>query len=194
MESNWRYEREDLAHALEVLEQGGLIVYPTDTIWGIGCDATNLDAVKKVFALKQREDAKALISIVDSTAKLAGLMKEVPFIAYDVIEASTTPVTIIYPSVHGLAPNLLADDGSAGIRVVDEEPFCKEMCKRFKKPIVSTSANISGAASPANFGEITDEILSGVDYVVKYRQTDSSKGKASSIIKLDVDCSFKVIR
>lgn len=194
MESNWRYEREDLAHALEVLEQGGLIVYPTDTIWGIGCDATNPDAVKKVFALKQREDAKALISIVDSTAKLAGLMKEVPFIAYDVIEASTTPVTIIYPSVHGLAPNLLADDGSAGIRVVDEEPFCKEMCKRFKKPIVSTSANISGAASPANFGEITDEILSGVDYVVKYRQTDRSKGKASSIIKLDVDCSFKVIR
>lgn len=194
MENIRRYEREDLARALEVLEQGGLILYPTDTIWGIGCDATNPEAVKKVFELKHREDAKALISIVDSPAKLIGLMKEVPFIAYELLDATTTPLTIIYPKVHGLAPNLLAEDGSAGIRVVSDEPFCRDMCLRFKHPIVSTSANISGAPSPTCFADISDEILGGVDYVVQHRQDDTSKGKASSIIKLEADGSFKLIR
>lgn len=194
MEEQERYEREDLAEALRVLEAGGVILYPTDTIWGIGCDATNKEAVEKVFKLKHRASAKALISIVDSSAKLQGLMAEVPEIAYDLIEASPTPLTVIYPGVHGLAPNLLAEDGSAGIRVVDGEPFCRELCRRLKKPIVSTSANVSGEPSPAHFGEISEAILEGVDYVVRYRQGDRRAATASSIIKLEVDGQFKVIR
>lgn len=194
MEVDERYEREDLAETLRVLEAGGVILYPTDTIWGIGCDATNAEAVQKVFELKHRASAKALISIVDSSAKLQGLMAEVPEIAYDLIEASPTPLTVIYPGVHGLAPNLLAEDGSAGIRVVDREPFCRDLCLRFKKPIVSTSANVSGAPSPAHFGEISREILDGVDYVVRYRQGDRRPATASSIIKLEVDGQFKVLR
>lgn len=194
MEVDERYEREDLSEALRVLEEGGVILYPTDTIWGIGCDATNAEAVQKVFELKHRASAKALISIVDSSAKLQGLMEEVPEIAYDLIEASPTPLTVIYPGVRGLAPNLLAEDGSAGIRVVDREPFCRDLCLRFKKPIVSTSANVSGAPSPAHFGEISQEILEGVDYVVKYRQGDRRPATASSIIKLEVDGQFKVLR
>ena len=194
MEVDERYEREDLSEALRVLEEGGVILYPTDTIWGIGCDATNAEAVQKVFELKHRASAKALISIVDSSAKLQGLMAEVPEIAYDLIEARPTPLTVIYPGVRGLAPNLLAEDGSAGIRVVDREPFCRDLCLRFKKPIVSTSANVSGAPSPAHFGEISQEILEGVDYVVKYRQGDRRPATASSIIKLEVDGQFKVLR
>lgn len=194
MERVYRYEREDIAEALRVLEQGGLIVYPTDTIWGIGCDATNAEAVQRVFELKRRASAKALISIVDSVAKLPALMREVPEIAYDLIEATTTPLTIIYPEVKGLAPNLLAEDGSAGIRVVESEPFCRDLCMRLKRPVVSTSANISGDPAPAHFGEITEEVLSGVDYVVRYRQEDRRMAKASGIIKLEVDGSFKLIR
>lgn len=194
MERVYRYEREDIAEALRVLEQGGLIVYPTDTIWGIGCDATNAEAVQRVFELKRRASAKALISIVDSVAKLPALMREVPEIAYDLIEATTTPLTIIYPEVKGLAPNLLAEDGSAGIRVVESEPFCRDLCMRLKRPVVSTSANISGDPAPAHFGEITEEVLSGADYVVRYRQEDRRMAKASGIIKLEVDGSFKLIR
>lgn len=189
-----RYDREDIAEALRVLSEGGLILYPTDTIWGIGCDATNESAVRKVFALKQRDNAKALISIVDSAAKLPGLMPEVPEIAYDLIEASPTPLTIVYPNVKGLASNLLAEDGSAGIRVVSGEPFCRDLCMRFKRPIVSTSANISGAPSPALFAEISEEVIAGVDYVVKYRQDDRRPAQSSGIIKLEVDGRFEIIR
>lgn len=192
--SNERYEREDLLRALEVLQRGGVILYPTDTIWGIGCDATNPEAVAKVYALKKREDAKALISIVDSNAKLVRLMPEIPDISYDLIDAATSPLTIIYPNVRGLAPNLLAEDGSAGIRVVDSEPFCKALGERFRKPIVSTSANFSGAPAPAHFGEIDQEIIEGVDYVVKYRQSDRTVARASNIIKLFADGTFKIIR
>lgn len=189
-----KYERDDLQRALEVLKNGGLILYPTDTIWGIGCDATNPEAVAKIYALKKRADAKAMISIVDSNAKLIGLMQEIPEISYDLIEATTTPLTIIYPNVKGLAHNLLAEDGSAAIRVVDSEPFCKALGERLHKPIVSTSANISGEPSPSHFGDICQEIIDGVDYVVKYRQGDRHKAKASSIIKLNADGTFKIIR
>lgn len=147
-----------------------------------------------MFELKRRASAKALISIVDSVAKLPALMREVPEIAYDLIEATTTPLTIIYPEVKGLAPNLLAEDGSAGIRVVESEPFCRDLCMRLKRPVVSTSANISGDPAPAHFGEITEEVLSGADYVVRYRQEDRRMAKASGIIKLEVDGSFKLIR
>ncbi|MDO5036592.1 MAG: L-threonylcarbamoyladenylate synthase [Porphyromonas sp.] len=190
-----RYDPEDLKEALQTLKNGGLILYPTDTIWGIGCDATRLEAVEKVYKLKQRADAKALISITDSSAKLMGLMKDVPEVAYDLIEATTTPLTIIYPDVHGLAQNLLAEDGSAGIRVVDE-PFCRDLCQRFRMPIVSTSANISGAPSPSVFADISNEIKEGVDYIVKYRQDERStkRKKPSSIIKLKSDGTFKLIR
>lgn len=189
-----RYEREDLLQALDVLKVGGVILYPTDTIWGVGCDATNPEAVAKVYALKRREDAKALICITDSNAKLVGLMQEIPEISYDLLEATTTPLTIIYPNVKNIAPNLLAEDGSAGIRIVDSEPFCKALCERFRKPIVSTSANISGEPAPQHFGEISQEIIDGVDYVVKYRQGDKTKSKASSIIKLNADGTFTIIR
>lgn len=188
-----RYELEDLNAALRTLNAGGLILYPTDTIWGIGCDATNPEAVARVFELKRRDDAKALISIVQTNAILPLLMDKVPPVAYDLIDAAIQPLTIIYPAVHGLAPNLLAEDGSAGIRVVDEL-FCNKLCERFRKPIVSTSANISGEPSPASFKQISDEIKSGVDYVVKYRQKEKTPHVASNIIKLEVDGAFKIIR
>lgn len=192
--SGYRYDRDDLQSALRVLQSGGLILYPTDTIWGIGCDATNAEAVEKVYQLKQRADAKALISIIDSNAKLMALMAEIPSIAYDLMEVTTTPLTIIYPNVRGLAPNLLADDGSAAIRVVDREPFCKVLGERLRKPIVSTSANLSGTPAPRHFGEIAPAIIEGVDYVVKYRQEDRTPSKASSIIKLNADGTFNLIR
>lgn len=190
-----RFEIDDLNTALGVLQQGGLILYPTDTIWGIGCDATNEDAVRRVFQLKGRDDSKALISIVDSSAKLLGLMPEVPEVAYDLIEATTTPLTIVYPNVRGVAPNLIAQDGSAAIRVIEEEPFCHHLCRRFRKPIVSTSANLSGKKAPASFADISEEIRSGVDYIVRYRQEEKKRAtKPSSIIQLFADGTFKLIR
>ncbi len=188
-----RYDLEDLNEALRTLKAGGLILYPTDTIWGIGCDATNEDAVRRVFELKKRDDAKALISIVQTNAILPLLMDEVPRVAYDLIDAALQPLTIIYPNVHGLAHNLLAEDGSAGIRVVDEL-FCNKLCERFRKPIVSTSANISGEPSPASFSAISDEVKAGVDYIVRYRQKERTPHVASNIIKLEVDGAFKIIR
>lgn len=188
-----RYDAQDMRDALRTLQNGGLILYPTDTIWGIGCDATNPDAVRKVFELKRRDDAKVLISIYHTTAILPLLMTKVPEVAYDLIDSATRPLTIIYPEVKGLAENLLAEDGSAGIRIVDEY-FCNELCRRFRKPIVSTSANISGEPSPKNFREISEEIKSGVDYVVHYRRKEREKGVASNIIKLEKDGAFVIIR
>lgn len=188
-----RYELSDLNNALEALKSGGVILYPTDTVWGIGCDATNAEAVSRVFAIKQRNDAKALISIVHSNGALGRWMKRVPDIAYDLIETATSPLTIVYPEVEGLAANLVAEDGSAGIRVVDE-PFCKKMCERFGRPIVSTSANISGAPTPSTFQKISREIIEKVDYVVEYRQKDKNPGEASNIIKLDEKGHFQIIR
>lgn len=188
-----RWELSDLNEALRVLKEGGIILYPTDTVWGIGCDATNPDAVRKVFALKQRDDAKALISIAHTNAILRNLMDNVPDIAYDLIDAATSPLTIIYPAVRGLAPNLLAEDGSAAIRIVDD-PFCIKMCERFRKPIVSTSANISGEPTPAHFGKISSAVKHGVDYIVKYRQKDRSVTTPSNIIKLEVNGTFVIIR
>ena len=193
MENKETFSREDLNAALHALESGGLILYPTDTVWGIGCDATNSEAVRKVYALKRRDDAKALISIVDSNAKLDGLMREVPEMAYDLTELANEPLTIIYPNVTGLAPNLLAEDGSAGIRVCSE-PFCQALCLRFKRPIVSTSANISGMPTPSYYAEISEEVLQGVDYIVQYRRNDSTPHRASRIMKLDVDGTFTLIR
>lgn len=184
---------EDIQKACEVLQAGGLILYPTDTIWGIGCDATNEEAVRKVYELKKRIDNKAVLVLTDSTAKLNMYVSDVPDIAWDLIEVADNPLTIIYAHAKNLASNLLGEDGSIGIRVTDEA-FSRRLCERFRKPIVSTSANISGESAPANFHEISDLIKNGVDYVVKYRQDDRSQAKPSNIIKLGDGGVIQIIR
>lgn len=184
---------EDIKQALEVLKKGGVILYPTDTIWGIGCDATNPEAVKRVYEIKKRADSKAMLVLIDSPAKLNYYIKDVPPMAWDLIELTTKPLTIIYDGARNLAENLIAEDGSVGIRVTNEE-FSRQLCFRFRKALVSTSANVSGEPSPKNFGEIADEIKLAVDYIVGYRQNEKEAGKASSIIKLGVSGQVKVIR
>lgn len=184
---------DDIKEAIKVMQEGGLILYPTDTIWGIGCDATNPEAVQKVYDLKQRSDSKALIVMLDSEAKLNYYLEEVPDLAYDLIEMADKPLTIIYDNARNVAPNLLAEDGSLAIRI-SKEKFSKELCMRFRKAVVSTSANITGQPSPASFDEIADEIKNGVDYIVKFRQEETGKNKASSIIKLGLYGEIKIIR
>ena len=184
---------EDIKQALEVLKNGGIILYPTDTIWGIGCDATNPEAVKRVYEIKQRSDSKAMLVLVDSSAKLNYYVKDIPPVAWDLIELTTKPLTIIYDGARNLAPDLLAEDGSVGIRVTDEE-FSKQLCFRFRKAIVSTSANISGQPSPGNFSEISEEVKQSVDYIVNFRQKEKGHPKPSGIIKLGADGVVKVIR
>lgn len=184
---------EEIRKACEILNAGGIILYPTDTIWGIGCDATNEDAVRKVFELKRREDSKAMIVLLDSEAKLPYYVKDVPEISWDLIEVSEKPLTIIYDDARNVASNLIAEDGSLAIRITKEK-FSNELCKRFRKALVSTSANISGSLSPLNFTEISDEIKQNVDYVVNYRQEENVKFKPSSIIKLSSNGQIKIIR
>lgn len=184
---------EDLNKAVEVLKNGGVILYPTDTIWGIGCDATNPEAVKKVYEIKHRADSKALLVLVDNEAKVQQYVRKVPRQAWDLMELTTKPLTIIFENAVNLAPDLLAEDGSVGIRVTHED-FSRDLCYRFRKAITSTSANVSGQPSPATFKDITDEIKESVDYVVKYRQNDKSRPKPSSIIKIWMDSTVKIIR
>jgi len=185
--------REDIRKACEVLQKGGVILYPTDTVWGIGCDATNEEAVKRVYAIKQRVDSKAMLVLVDSDVKVDYYVQDVPEVAWDLIQYATKPLTIIYDGARNLAPNLLAEDGSVGIRVTSEE-FSKQLCFRFRKAIVSTSANISGQPSPACFSEIQDEIKKSVDYIVGYRQDEPAGAKPSSILKLGKGGVVKIIR
>lgn len=184
---------DDIKNAFDVLVAGGLILYPTDTVWGIGCDATNEDAVRKVYELKKRTDSKALIVMIDNAVKLDYYIDGVPEIAWDLIEVTDKPLTIIYDNARNVASNLLAEDGSLAIRV-SKEKFSQELCKRFRKALVSTSANISGTPTPTNFDEISAEIKNGVDYIVKYRQDDTTKAKSSSIIKLGKGGEIKIIR
>lgn len=184
---------EDVKAALEVLQKGGVILYPTDTIWGIGCDACNADAVKRVYAIKNREDSKSMLVLMENAALLDRYVDEVPEVAFDLIELSDKPLTIIYDGAKNLAPNLIAADGSIGIRITTEA-FTRELIRRFRRPIVSTSANISGKPSPANFGEIDPEIINAVDYVVNYRQEETQKAAPSGIIKLGKGGEVKVIR
>lgn len=184
---------EDIKNAFDTLVSGGLILYPTDTIWGIGCDATNEDAVRRVYELKKRTDSKALITLLDNPVKLDYYIDGVPDIAWDLIELDDKPLTIIYDNARNIATNLIAEDGSLAIRITKEK-FSQELCKRFRKALVSTSANISSEPSPANFNEISEEIKKGVDYIVKYRQDDTAKSKASSIIKLGKSGEVKIIR
>ena len=184
---------EEIKKACEVLQAGGLILYPTDTIWGIGCDATNEEAVRKVYELKKRMDNKAVLVLTDSTAKLNMYVSDIPDIAWDLIEVADKPLTIIYAHAKNLAPNLLGEDGSVGIRITKED-FSRKLCERFRKPLVSTSANISGESAPKNFQEISDVIKNGVDYIVKYRQDDMSQAKPSNIIKLGDGGVIQIIR
>jgi len=184
---------EDLKKACEILRQGGLILYPTDTIWGIGCDATHEEAVSRVYALKQRTDHKAMLVLIDSPAKLNGYVSNIPDIAWDLLDVSDKPLTIIYPNAKNLAFNLLGEDGSVGIRITKER-FSHELCKLFRKPLVSTSANISGLPSPARFSEIAEAVKSGVDYIVQYRQKETASAKPSGIIKLGENGCIQIIR
>lgn len=185
--------REDIRQAVEVMNRGGVILYPTDTIWGLGCDATNEAAVRRVYEIKRRADAKALITLVDSEAKVQFYVRDVPEPAWDLIELSEKPLTIVYDDVRNLAPNLLAEDGSAAIRVT-REAFSKELCFRFRRAIVSTSANISGRPSPGCFAEIEEEVKKAVDYVCTSRREEHELRKASSIIKLGRGNLVTIIR
>jgi L-threonylcarbamoyladenylate synthase len=184
---------EEVKRACEVMNKGGVILYPTDTVWGIGCDATNPEAVKKVYDIKRRSDSKAMLVLVDSAVKVDFYVSDVPDVAWDLIELTDRPLTIIYDGARNLAPNLLSEDGSVGIRVTSEA-FSHRLCQQFRKAIVSTSANISGEPGAKFFAEISEEIKSAVDYIVDYRRDDTTPASPSSIIKLGKGGTVKVIR
>ena len=189
----WPFDKEDMAEAVRVLKVGGVILYPTDTVWGLGCDATNAEAVERIYRIKQRQDSKALIVLADSEAMISRYVAEVPEVAWDVIELATRPTTVIFDRGLNLAPNLLAQDGSVGIRL-SREAFSSQLCFHLRKPIVSTSANVSGQPSPRIFREIIEEIRQQVDYVVRYRQDDIKLASPSSVIKLGRGGEVKIIR
>ncbi len=184
---------EDLKKAVEVLKQGGVILYPTDTIWGIGCDATNEEAVEKLYAIKKRNKSKSMLILLDNPAKLQTYIQDVPEIAWDLIDLSDKPLTIILNGAKNLAENLINSDGTIGVRVTSEK-FSRDLCMRFRKPIVSTSANFAGEASPQNFNQINPEILNLVDYVVEYRQDELFKQTPSTILKLETNGNIEIIR
>lgn len=185
--------RDEVKRACDVLRNGGVILYPTDTVWGIGCDATNEEAVRRVYEIKRRTDSKAMLVLVDSDVKVQSFVREVPPVAWDLIELSEKPLTIVYDGARNLAPNLLAEDGSVGIRVTREE-FSKQLCFRFGRPIVSTSANVSGESAPRSFAEISDEVRQEVDYIVEVRQDEPPCNTPSGIVKLGAGGVVKVIR
>ena len=183
----------DIAQCLKTLSAGGLILYPTDTVWGIGCDATNAEAVKKVYQLKQRNDSKALIVLIDSADHLDHYVVDVPMIARELIDVAVKPLTIIYEGAYNLAKNVLGEEDSVGIRIPNDE-FCHSLCERFGKPIVSTSANVSGQPTAKCFNDIDAAILEGVDYAVEYRRNETGAHQPSNIILLSRDGTFKIIR
>ncbi|MDR0572464.1 MAG: threonylcarbamoyl-AMP synthase [Tannerella sp.] len=184
---------EDIQSACGILKKGGIILYPTDTIWGIGCDATNEEAVQRVFNLKRRADHKAMLVLIDSPAKLNTYVSEVPDMAWGLTELTEKPLTIIYPGGKNLAHSLLGEDHSIGIRITNEL-FSQKLCERFRKPLVSTSANISERPSPSSFDEISEEVKRGVDYIVRYRRNEKVKSKPSGIIRLGIDNSIQIVR
>ena len=203
------YDKSDLEEAVRVLRAGGVIVYPTDTVWGIGCDATNEEAVRRVYALKRRADSKSMLVLLDAPGKLQGYVEEVPEMAWDLLECtsplqlplqggrenteSIRPLTIIYPRGKNLARNLLAEDGSVGIRIT-REPFSKALCERLRRPIVSTSANISGEPAAKIFRQISEAVLEQADYVCLYRRDDEEEKAPSSIIKVGLHNEIEIIR
>ena len=191
-------QEDDIKQAIETMRKGGVILYPTDTVWGIGCDATNVEAVKRVYQIKQREDSKALICLVDSDARMQRYFRNVPDVAWQLIDSlkeatDAKPTTLILDGAINLAPNLIAEDGSLGIRVTNE-PFSKELCYRFQKAIVSTSANISGEPAAQNYCDIDPRILEAVDYVCWTRRQEHKPHTPSSIIKLKENGEVTVIR
>ena len=188
---------DDIKQAVETMRKGGVILYPTDTVWGIGCDATNAEAVKRVYAIKQRDDSKALICLVDSDARMQRYFRTVPDVAWQLVdslkESDAKPTTLILDGAINLAENLIADDGSVGIRITNE-PFSKELCYRFQKAIVSTSANISGEPAAQNYCDIDPRIIEAVDYVCWSRRQEHKPHTPSSIIKLKENGEVTVIR
>ena len=203
------YDKSDLEEAVRVLRAGGVIVYPTDTVWGIGCDATNEEAVRRVYALKRRADSKSMLVLLDAPGKLQGYVEEVPEMAWELLECTSPlqltlqrgrentehirPLTIIYPRGKNLARNLLAEDGSVGIRIT-REPFSKALCERLRRPIVSTSANISGEPAAKTFRQISEAVLEQADYVCLYRRDDEEEKAPSSIIKVGLHNEIEIIR
>lgn len=183
----------DINACLDVLNKGGVILYPTDTVWGVGCDATNAEAVKKVYALKKRADSKAMIVLVDSSEVLDHYVVDVPYMAYELINVAVKPLTIVYEGAFNLANNLMGDNDSVGIRVTSEL-FTHELCRRFGRPIVSTSANVSGGNTAHIFNDIDKSIIDGVDYVVQYRRNDMTYHEPSNVILLSSDGTFKILR
>ncbi len=185
--------QQEIKDTLNVLFNGGIILYPTDTIWGIGCDATNSEAVKRIYEIKKRVDSKSMLILINDANRIPSYIEEMPDVAWDLIDLADKPLTIIYPGAKNLARNLIAADKTVGIRVTND-PFCKTLIQKFKRPIVSTSANISGSPAPANFTEISNDIKKQVDYIVKHRQNEKEKAKASNIIQLGVGGQVKVVR
>ena len=201
-----RYDKEDIQAALRVLREGGIIVYPTDTVWGLGCDATNAEAVACLYALKEREDSKSMLVLLDSPAKLNYYVTDVPETAWALLEATyndemsaalndgiVKPLTIIYPGARNMAANLIAEDGSIGIRIT-REPFSKALCEQLRHPLVSTSANISGHPTARFYHEIEQAVLDRADYVCRFRREDDVPCEPSSIIKVNADGTFVIIR
>ena len=190
-----RYEKEDLQRALQVLRSGGVILYPTDTVWGIGCDATNAEAVARVYEIKRRIDSKAMLVLLDGAGKLQGYMDKVPETAWMLLEANEgqRPMTIIYPHARNLATNLLAEDGSVGIRITTEL-FSRALCEQLRRPIVSTSANFSGEPAAKTFSDISEDLKAAVDYVCLFRRDDHTTHQPSSIIKIDEKERITIIR
>ena len=186
-------QEEDIKNAIKVLREGGVILYPTDTVWGVGCDATNAEAVAKVYQIKHRDDSKALICLVDSDARLQRYVRNVPAVAWELIDAVTKPTTVILDGAVNLASNLIADDGSIALRIT-KEPFSHALCYRFQKALVSTSANISGEPAAQNYKDISQEILNSVDYVCWTRRQEHKLHKPSSIIRLRPDGEVTIIR
>ena len=185
---------EEVNKANDIMRSGGIILYPTDTIWGIGCDATNDEAVKKIFKLKKRQDSKSMIVLLDNSGKLESYVQNVPETAWTFIEFSERPTTIIYDNARNLADSAIAEDGSIAIRITKDE-FCKKLIGKLRKPIISTSANISDEKSPTNFNEISKAILNGVDYIVNLRQDEkNSEARPSTIIRLSSNGQIKFIR
>ena len=184
---------DEVLNALKVLKDGGTILYPTDTIWGIGCDATNTDAVKKIYQLKQRDEAKSMIILLDTENKLESYITEVNPLAYDLIAYAENPLTLVMPGAKNISPALINIDGSIGIRIA-QHPFCQQLIQRFRKPIVSTSANISGKPSPQYFSQIDEAILQGVDYIVDIDQHSKEIKTPSTIMRLEPNGKFEFIR
>jgi L-threonylcarbamoyladenylate synthase len=182
----------EIHKAFEIIQNGGIILYPTDTIWGIGCDATNADAVKKIYSLKQREESKSMIVLMNGEKMMYTVFKDIPEVAWQILDFSEKPTTLILDNPRNIAQNIVGDDNTLGIRMV-KEPFCYKLMERMKKPLVSTSANISGQYAPKSFKEISPEIINGVDYVVNLHR-DKICDKPSTIIKLTSDSQVKIIR